>query len=343
MPMSKRTSLGFTLVELLVVIAIIGILVALLLPAVQSAREAARRTQCTNNLKQLTLAMLTHEDAHGHLPSGGWYGAWLGDPDRGYGQDQPGGWIYNLLPFIEQQAIRDMGSGLSDRGKWPVYQQRDSMTIDMLNCPSRRPSTPYPNDQGHTPYNARRSPMHARSDYAGNAGDVRFLEAYVIDSLATRSSFEAVAQVPDWPPKLAWSSGIVWTGSVVPLRAITDGLSNTYALGERYINANNYADGHEHGNDWSMWCGFQDDIARSTYHYRPSGEHRVPLQDTPGLDAEDHFGSVHAGGCLMSFVDGSVASIAYDVDPEVHRRNGHRSDGGTDRATDQDPGPGSNI
>ena len=83
---------GFTLVELLVVIAIIGILVALLLPAIQAAREAARRSQCQNHLKQIATGMLLHESAHKHLPVGGWSPIRGGDPDLGAGEEQPGGW-----------------------------------------------------------------------------------------------------------------------------------------------------------------------------------------------------------------------------------------------------------
>src|SRR6476659_9581645 len=99
-----RATRAFTLVELLVVIAIIGILVALLLPAVQAARESARRQQCSNHLKQLALGALNHEQTHQTFPTGGWGWFWVGDADRGFKRDQPGGWIYNLLPYVEEDA-----------------------------------------------------------------------------------------------------------------------------------------------------------------------------------------------------------------------------------------------
>src|SRR5689334_2248697 len=98
----KRATAAFTLVELLVVIAIIGVLVALLLPAVQTARESARRTQCANNIKQLAIAMQMHHDTFARLPSGG---------DANSGVRYVIGWPYQVFPFIEQKGLRDQIDG----------------------------------------------------------------------------------------------------------------------------------------------------------------------------------------------------------------------------------------
>ena len=108
----KKISSGFTIVELLVVITIMGILIALLLPAVLTAREAARPVQCKNNVRQVGLAAVHHLDSHRFYPSGGWRWNWVGDPDRGFGSRQPGGWLYSMLPFIEQKDVWRMGAGI---------------------------------------------------------------------------------------------------------------------------------------------------------------------------------------------------------------------------------------
>ena len=337
--MTRGKQVGFTLVELLVVIAIIGILVALLLPAVQSAREAARRAQCKNHLKQLSLAMLQHESTHSHLPAGGWLGDWVGDPDYGVDEKQPGGWIYNILPFIEQQAIHQMAAGMpAGLQKRRVLGERDALPISIMNCPTRRPAIPYPNPSApgrsrHRPLNSFTSPFHGRSDYAQNAGDIFELEAWC-QECSPRSYDEGI--VPSWRPPLEEHSGVGFCGTALELRHLTDGTSNTYAIGERFIEPQHYETGLAHADDWPMYTGYQDDLYRSVWYDVSDpvgGEAYLPLQDRDGIiGASERFGSAHPAACHIAMVDGSVHAIAYDIDPEVHRRNGHRTDGGGTRS-----------
>jgi len=139
---SKR---GFTLVELLVVITIIGILISLLLPAVQAAREAARRAQCNNNLKQIGLAALNHESALKALPSGGWCCYFLGHPDRGAGMRQPGGWVFNILPYIEQNGLYNLQAGKTGSNEANAAGTLMSTPVSAFYCPSRRQAKAFPN------------------------------------------------------------------------------------------------------------------------------------------------------------------------------------------------------
>ena len=141
---SSKSVRGFTLVELLVVIAIIGILISLLLPAVQAAREAARRAQCINHLKQLSLACLNHESAVKELPTAGWVPLSVGNPDAGFGMTQPGGWLYNILPYMEQIALFKNQEALTGLALQAQAQALMQTPLDVMYCPSRRPTQLYP-------------------------------------------------------------------------------------------------------------------------------------------------------------------------------------------------------
>lgn len=330
---------AFTLVELLVVIAIIGILVALLLPAVQAAREAARRSQCTNQLKNLTLGAINHESSRGKLPSSGWAGHWTGDPNRGSGAEQPGCWLYSILPYIEEQALHDMGLGATGAARFALLQKRDSTPLAVMNCPSRRRGGPYPRPTGGDALSgdgtglAANYPMKsaARGDYAINVGDETDFDGRCLN--ISPNQYNTVKT--GFPPTIDQYSGVSFCGTAVKLRQITDGLSKTIALGERWIPLSVYSsDQAWAADDWSMLVGFQDDTVRSTYYDGLTPTH-VPKQDSASITSSindlvnrELFGSAHPGGCLFSMCDGSVVVVAYDVDAEVFRQMGTRNDDG---------------
>ena len=312
--MPSRSRAGFTLVELLVVITIIGILIALLLPAVQAAREAARRAQCSNHLKQMGLAWHNHENAHGYFPGGGWGATWVGDPDRGAGKRQPGGWIFQQLPYLEQTSLHQLGAGRPDTEKRQFAAQVIATPLSFMNCPTRRKAITYPMNPTHR--NADYTDVAARTDYAASAGDADWSEPYTWEA---SSLAEGDAPNAQWA-QLPQYTGVCFERSEVTVADVKDGTSNTYMVGEKYLNPDHYATGTDPSDDWSMYSGHQDDNHRVT-HYNAR-----PKRDRIGLSDRISFGSAHSAGFQVALCDGSVRMISFSVEQEVHRRLGNMKD-----------------
>jgi prepilin-type N-terminal cleavage/methylation domain-containing protein len=324
LPSAIRRPRGFTLVELLVVIAIIGILVALLLPAVQAAREAARRTQCKNNLRQIALGFLLHEDAHGHLPHGGWGYMWMSHPDRGFGIDQPGGWGYNILPFIEETALHDLGKGLSAQQQLETNAQLHGTPVETYHCPSRRQAIPYPVTGSISfvlqPLVSGPVEVGARNDYAANAGEGASSRNGPRDGWGPGpGSLQAGENWGGWPA-MELATGIIANHAVYGLGQISDGTTKTYLVGEKYLLPQHYDNGRSLGDDQSVYSGDERDVVRFTLGL-------IPSQDRPGLEDTWGFGSAHSAGFHMSMCDGSVQTIGYGIAPITHRLLSNRSDG----------------
>ncbi|HXG08455.1 MAG TPA: DUF1559 domain-containing protein [Gemmataceae bacterium] len=303
---------GFTLIELLVVIAIIAILIALLLPAVQKVREAAQRTECVNNLKQIGLAAHNHESTYGFLPGGGWGWSWVGEPDRGSGKTQPGGWVYQLLPYVEQDALRSLGKGLPRAQQLQINAQVVATRVSLFNCPSRRFRGPFPNGANISYLNTNPAapPLMARTDYAANAGSQNKNE-----DTGGPSSL-AAGDATNWRSVGSQFDGIVFRGSETRILEITNGTSNTYLAGEKYLNPTNYSTGTDLGDNENMYTGMNNDVCRVTAN--------PPLQDRLGVQDTLRFGGPHSGGVNMLYCDGSVHVVSWGVDPAVHRRAGDR-------------------
>jgi prepilin-type N-terminal cleavage/methylation domain-containing protein/prepilin-type processing-associated H-X9-DG protein len=318
-PTISRRARGFTLVELLVVITIIAILIALLLPAVQAARETARQLQCKNNLKQLSLGCLNHEQLHRFLPAGGWGWGWAGDPDRGFTKRQPGGWHFNILPYIEQQTLHDLGLGGSAAGR----TQTARTPLAVVHCPTRRAALTYPFVHSNVLVNLLPPTVVARSDYAGCAGDYYDFVSYGPSSLSDGDSLTDLQWAATYYGTTSNMNGVFFGRSMCRMADITDGASTTYLIGERYLCPDSYTTGQDPADDQGWTIGFDIDTNRWT----TLGSSYVPAQDQAGVLNSVNFGSAHANGFQMAFCDGSVQMINYTVDPETHRRLGNRKDG----------------
>jgi prepilin-type N-terminal cleavage/methylation domain-containing protein len=336
---------GMTLIELLVVVAIIAMLIALLLPAVQAARESSRRSKCLANLRQISLACLMHETAQGALPTGGWGGAWVGDSDRGFDDRQPGGWVFNILDYAEEPALRAAGADKVDHeAKAAEVRKRLVTPVPLFVCSSRRPAAVWPFAVGKLHLTALPETVSitppgeasaesltglARGDYAACMGSGVPPVHYRSGGSVDRVSVGDLMRDSDWevsfgPPP----DGVVFRRSRVRLAEITDGLSRTLLVGEKFLDPVAMVTGTSPDDDQSLYSGHDRDSVRAAcVPPQPDRAGYDPATIYGGFPPPIAFGSSHPAGCGMASCDGAVRTVSYDVDPTVFRGSAGRSDG----------------
>jgi len=304
----RRGRAGFTLIELLVVMAIIAVLIGLLLPAVQKVREAAYRTQCANNLKQIGLACVNYAVSNNRLPSAGSIDS--GNPPTNRAD---WGWAYEILPQLDQENLPKSTDSVIRKTVLPVYY-----------CPSKRAPAVYGN--------------YAKSDYAGNIGEILSTSNGNATGIAGNPNMSGPIVIRGvYPDNRIQVPGNPQPRVIVSLsRGLDDGASNTLMIGEKQVN---YASmGGQISTDTSdneSWAGpgaNTGDIIRgarkvSSSWNTPAPDLNDPVQ-APNMNSAYRFGSSHPGVVNFVFCDGSVRTVRFGVAPDVFKaactRNGSK-------------------
>ncbi len=252
---------------------------------------------------------------------------WVGDPDHGFGPSQPGGWLYHILPQLEQTPLANLGSRGTPQEKRLAAETLSTTPLPIANCPSRRAPKLYrhrPDATGviNRPLNPgiggervefEAVRMVARSCYVMNGG------SNYIGDLSGPQTIDVAATYPF--PSLVGETGIISHRSRFPLAMVRDGLSNTYLLGEKYLNPTAYENWHGGGDAQNMYIGYDQDTARWGRIDTP------PMRDRRGFGSSNAFGGPHDSGFIMAMCDGSVTSIGYEIDGLLHERLACRNDG----------------
>jgi prepilin-type N-terminal cleavage/methylation domain-containing protein len=302
---------GFTLVELLVVIAIIGVLVALLLPAVQAAREAARRTSCGNNIRQLGLAAQNFHDTMGYLP-----------PSRlannsANATTNWATWAVVILPYIEQANFADAWDLRKSYESHPETTTKQAVAA--FFCPSRRaPSSVFSND----------TPSGALSDYAACGGRGPN-DGVNVDGVINANA-NGTMICARWTLNPAKTQIVNWKG-VVTLASITDGTSNTFLMGEKHVRRDTKFGTLE---DRSVYTSQNNNNFRRYAGLDPTdgkqyliAKHSLGTDNTTKTIDNRSFGSWHPAGCHFVLCDGSVKFMKENTDVDTLGRYAQKDDG----------------
>jgi prepilin-type N-terminal cleavage/methylation domain-containing protein len=307
---SGRTK-GFTLVELLVVIAIIGILIALLLPAVQAAREAARRMQCSNNLKQIALALHNYHAAINSFP----YGALDEDSTATHKRDT---WFQQSWPYLEQQPAYDQYAAWNGAWVMDTPVEIKDLVVSAFVCPSDANSPGFGGGGGF-----RSGGYGFQGNYVGNAGD---------DYIKINR--------PPYPDYDVYElGGVFHANSAIRIGHIRDGTSNTLLVAEVIYRGNRDTVGW--GDGGGYWGGGQHAGFGFTTLEPPNTEisDRVWLCNdnntpkSPCIDVADDINkqifarSYHTGGVMAALADGSVRFFSESIAPDAWRALGTRTGG----------------
>jgi prepilin-type N-terminal cleavage/methylation domain-containing protein/prepilin-type processing-associated H-X9-DG protein len=324
----RRACRGFTLVELLAVIAIIGLLVGLLLPAIQQSRESARRTKCQNNLKQIGVALASHLSSQGAFPSG---------------------WVVPLGLNSEGHALLDSAYRYAGPiPAWGLYllPYLDLVTVfDQAIRPVPDPFVP-PLVPGHSPYfqDARilirpnaTSPLRSPLDVYSCPTDTQFRRGTIFKDYGRSSYASCRGRTEEGIGQQIWMGplpGVFFTNSRITPGGILDGLSNTLAIGEVSEQQCFEMDGSVNYGFGGAWAGFNihkhdDAVSRTTSATRPINRstHTPPGFKPLAIKGDaDGFGSMHAGGCSFLFCDGHVQFLSESIDITTYGRLGDRAD-----------------
>jgi prepilin-type N-terminal cleavage/methylation domain-containing protein/prepilin-type processing-associated H-X9-DG protein len=301
----ERKRAAFTVVELLVVIAIVGVLMALTLPAVQMARESARKVKCASNLKQIAMGALAHNTQWEYFPNaGGLDGAARSVNSSGvpYGAlRQDWGVFYQILPYIEQKSTYDLTNNA----------QVAALTLPLYFCPTRRKPTAV---SGSTQNGLTATDLRGGVDYAGSGGDGDW---DVLDANGNRDSMKSHFNPFPAATSISWQTGAiiprpgVQAGQIaerVTGASIRDGQSNVLMFGERryYRNPPVAQTDEDNGyiNGWSL------DTIRFSIADVPRPD-RKPISPPDNAPDDSRFGGPHSGVVMMAFCDGSVRPMSY--------------------------------